>query len=111
MLKKVDNSIRKTVASSIETAKPYLESNWCIRVAYIIFAILVVATVVIVYLLVIAPMNSSQYHGGGSNFIQPSSSPTSIKLPSTNPIGFYHTSGNQMVDIYGKSARISSVNW
>ena len=63
MLKKIDNSIRKTIANSVETAKPYMKANVCVRLAYITFALIVIAIVVIVYILIIAPTLSNKSNG------------------------------------------------
>ena len=111
MFKKIDNSIRKTIASSVESTKPYITPTLCFRLAYITFALFVIVAVVVVYLFIIAPItnksNISNYSGNPS----PTMLPTKVTIPVISQIGFYHTSGNQLVDIYGKPARISSVNW
>lgn len=112
MLKKIDNSIRQTIANSVETAKPYMEGNFCVRLAYITFALIVITIVVIVYILIIVPTLNNKTNGIINNGLSPTQSPTTAaNVPLISQIGFYHTSGNQMVDVYGKTARISSVNW
>ena len=107
-MKRLDNALRKGFAKSAEKFNSIVKCDISVttwRVIYITTILSVIAAVVVVIVVVFVPKPNSNSNW---NIGSPTFSPTKSNVLQ---FGYFHNSGNQVVDSYGTTYRISAVNW
>jgi hypothetical protein len=107
-MKKINNSFRQGFAKVVEKVSPIAQCNFSVntwRFIYISLILSAIAAAVVVILLFVVPKPNQNSIAN----ISPTFSPTAAS--NIIQFGYFHNSGNQIVDSFGTTYRISAVNW